>query len=217
MYDVDYLDLAAIEKKFEELSSSGEQIKFLKWVKIKIKRDPEIDLEGPEYESGSVSFSEFGGTRGNPMRDLLTPKSKIGRHIFHWVDNKLKEIIELLELESEDDPIESEQDEPRTKPLLSAAQCCLVMHYLLHVAEMKTLGDPREDKRHKEMQRLVHDLSGHGEETVRKRMVNLFSRKEQTPKDLRLLKPYFENLGVSKIVELIDAELTERGKSTEND
>src|SRR5262249_25078977 len=101
------------------------------------------------------------------------------------------------------------KDELKGKPELTAAQCCLVIHYFLHAAGHNNKG--------KAIERLIVALTGYGEDSVRKRLADMLSRKAQTSKDLRILKPHFENLGLSKIVELIEVELADRTEDDEDD
>lgn len=91
----------------------------------------------------------------------------------------------------------------RGKPALTAAQCCLAIHYLLCAAERPvSYGDGDTAA-----QSLIVALTGHDRRNVREYLSKMFSRQTQTRKDLLVLRPYFENLGLSNVVARIDEEL----------
>lgn len=120
------------------------------------------------------------------------------------LQSKLKMLTALLVIEQDEEALKSQgakKNEPRRgKPLFTTAQCCLVIHYLLHEAEYKgSYGD-----RDTAPQRLISALTGYDIETVRKMLPRMFSRRKQTPDDLKKVKPYFEALGLQKIVDHIE-------------
>jgi len=115
----------------------------------------------------------------------------------------------------------------RGKPAFTAAQSCLVIHYLVReareiekerrneerlsggVKETAEMIAEEEKTREKAFERLLVAMTGWDESTIRKGRGGMFTRRKQTPEDLRLVKPHFQSLGLSDIVKLIESAPTE--------
>lgn len=198
---------------------------------LKNIRDDDLDLfelveerlnSLPDYKTKIAFLKRFmaqlrheSGMGGNDHGSA----SKGAQYLYGRCESAVRMFEQLAELEMAPEPLAKNADkeieddeageESRSKPEFTTAQCCLAIHYLLHAAGHKT--------RDKAVEQLIVALTPYNKHNVRHRLQDMLSRKTQTIKDLAKLKPYFEQLGIRQIVELIETQIASGVKDDDED
>jgi hypothetical protein len=206
---IDCLNLASVKQRYGTLKSLEEKHDFIRRVKATLDNTP--------WARVSPIWLQIYSQRPE-LAPPLTPIQAAALEAHAFLDQQID--FTLLDLEKViaaehaqqalEEPAEIEEpEEERDDPEYSAAQSCLAIHYLLDAA--------RHTRRDKAFERFIVALTGWKEDTVQRAHAKMDARKKQTARDLRILKAYFEELGLQKVVEQIETHLADAENCEDED
>jgi hypothetical protein len=200
MVELDFLDKASVERHYKTLDLD-EGIAFLDQVIIEVTAYlKSIYGELDRWNAFSMDATQRAGMQVIRFAWAMREKNVI--LLRRQLQREEETSEDLDEEEDLEDAAETEEpEEERGEPEFSSAQSCLAIHYLLHAA--------RHTRRDETVERFIVALTGWKEDTIQRSLEHMHTRKKQTARDLKILKPYFEELGLREVVKLIETHLAD--------
>ncbi|MGH9839325.1 MAG: hypothetical protein ACREEM_11135 [Blastocatellia bacterium] len=130
--------------------------------------------------------------------DIELTLAEIGDGYYKRCKRALKKYEQLAELEEEQSPPTTSRN-----PDFTTARQVLAVHYLLRAAEMRPDSVDKTD-----VARLIEFLTGKNYRNIYHCVRQpLKPSDKEAEKDLKFIKPYFEKLGLTQVIALIEKEL----------
>lgn len=129
--------------------------------------------------------------------------AKLGEGYYKKCQKALKKFEQLAELNEEKIQEEPSQSTTSRNPDFTTARQVLAVHYLLRAAGLRQSSIDKSSEA-----RLIEFLTSKNYRNIYDRVRDpLKPNDKEAEKDLKYIKPYFEKLGLSSVIELIEEEL----------
>lgn len=135
--------------------------------------------------------------------DTLMTLAKLNEGYYRKCKKALKKFEQLAILNEEKTQEEPSQSTTSRNPDHTTARQVLAVHYLLRAAGLRQSSIDKSSEA-----RLIEFLTGKNYRNIYDRVRDpLKPNDKEAEKDLKYIKPYFEKLGLSSVIELIEEEL----------
>jgi len=213
---LEFFDNLNYERLIAQKEASYEKKKqsFIKSININKPEDSDIELDLDLYRKSWVE-KEL-----QPIDSLLSDKYPNGDEkfkVFRYLQNEdigilhkvvitkyrmyLQAEFHKVEQKLNPNPARPEQDEIKN-PEFTVARQVLAMHYLFECCQIKNIDNSKKAK-------FIEFLTGKNNKNIYDAIRSPLKTKEGNfrKEDLQYIRPYFENLGLSAIVKMINNEL----------